>query len=46
MKKPAAYLNLLRNELADELPNIKKIPIQNVQDIDFPDLDKLTPERG
>jgi hypothetical protein len=43
-EKTATYLTLLRNELAAELPNIKKIPIQNVRNINFPYLDKLTPE--
>lgn len=43
-EKTATYLTLLRNELAAELPTIKKIPIQNVRNINFPYLDKLTPE--
>jgi ABC-type multidrug transport system ATPase subunit len=43
--KNAAYLNLLRNELAREIPNLKKIHIQHVQQIEFPYLDSLTPER-
>jgi hypothetical protein len=43
--KNKAYLKLLRNEIARELPNIKKIHIQHVQQIDCPILDSLTPER-
>jgi ABC-type multidrug transport system ATPase subunit len=42
--KTAAYLTLLRNELAREMPQIKKIHISNVQKLDFKDLDRLTPE--
>jgi ABC-type multidrug transport system ATPase subunit len=44
-EKTATYLNLLRNELSFELPNIKKIHIQNVRNIDFPYLDKFTPDQ-
>lgn len=40
-EKSRGYLELLRNELQSELPNIRKIPIQNVQEIDYPDLSKL-----
>lgn len=43
-EKTTNYLVLLRNELSVELPNIRKIPIQNVQQIHFNCLDKLTPE--
>ena len=43
--KNAAYLNLLRNELTREMPNLKKIHIQHVQGIDFPYVDSLTPEK-
>lgn len=43
--KTAAYLRLLRNELSNELPNIQKIPIQNVRQIDFPYIEKLTPDQ-
>jgi ABC-type multidrug transport system ATPase subunit len=35
------YLDLLRNELANELPNIKRIPVQQGQRIDFPYLNQL-----
>jgi hypothetical protein len=34
--KTADYLNLIRNELAAEMPNVKKIPIHNHDKIDFP----------
>jgi hypothetical protein len=44
-KKATAYLMLLRNELSEELPNIKKIPIQNVQNINFPHIEKLNSEQ-
>jgi len=44
-ERTKAYLTLIRNEITAELPNIRKIPIQNVQRIDFPSLDKLTPEQ-
>jgi ABC transport system ATP-binding/permease protein len=44
-EKTSNYLTLLRNELAAEIPNIRKIPIQHVQSIVFPDLSMLTPER-
>jgi ABC-type multidrug transport system ATPase subunit/uncharacterized tellurite resistance protein B-like protein len=43
-KKTETYLVLLRNEIGNELPVVKKIPIQSVQQIVFPDLSKLTPE--
>jgi ABC-type multidrug transport system ATPase subunit len=43
--KTAAYLKLLRNELSNELPNIRKIPIQNVRQINFPYLEKLTSDQ-
>jgi hypothetical protein len=35
------YLDLLRNELANELPNIKRIPVQQGQRIDFHYLNQL-----
>jgi energy-coupling factor transporter ATP-binding protein EcfA2 len=41
-EKTVSYLTLLRNEIAAELPNIKKIPIQNIRNINYPYLDKLT----
>ena len=44
-EKIRAYLTLLRNEIAGELPGIKKIPILNVRQIDYPYLDQLTPEK-
>jgi ribosomal protein S21 len=37
-------LYLLRNELSKELPEIKKIPISNIQNIEFPVLTRLTPD--
>ena len=40
-EKAEGYLELLRNELQAEIPYIRKIPIQNVQDIDFPNLQRL-----
>ena len=40
--KTKSYLELLRNELSMEIPNIKRIPIQNVQDLNYPDVNKLT----
>ncbi len=43
--KSAVYLRLLRNELSNELPNIRKIPIQNVKQIDFPYIEQLTPDQ-
>jgi hypothetical protein len=43
-EKTTAYLALLRNEISAELPNIRKIPILNSRQIDFADLDSLTPE--
>jgi ABC-type multidrug transport system ATPase subunit len=44
-EKFQASLTLLRNELAGELPNIKKIPISHIQSIEYPTLDSLTPAR-
>lgn len=40
-EKTRNYLELLRNELEGELPDIRKIPIQNIQDIHYPDLTQL-----
>ncbi|HLO59931.1 MAG TPA: ATP-binding cassette domain-containing protein [Bacteroidales bacterium] len=40
-EKTRGYLELLRNELLSEIPNIKNIPIQNVQNIDYPNLASL-----
>jgi ABC-type multidrug transport system ATPase subunit len=44
-EKFEASLTLLRNELSYELPEIKKIPISNIQNIDFLDLNQLTTNR-
>jgi hypothetical protein len=44
-EKTEAYLALLRNEITAELPNIRKIPILNARQIDFPYLDRLTPDK-
>jgi ABC transport system ATP-binding/permease protein len=44
-EKTPAYLTLLRNEIGTELPEIRKIPILNVRQIDFPGVHELTPER-
>jgi energy-coupling factor transporter ATP-binding protein EcfA2 len=38
-EKSRSYLELVRNELQTEIPNIKKIPIQHVQSLAFPDLE-------
>jgi ABC-type multidrug transport system ATPase subunit/uncharacterized tellurite resistance protein B-like protein len=43
-EKFAASLKLLKNELEREFPKIKKIHIEHVQQIDFPQLSNLTPE--
>jgi ABC-type multidrug transport system ATPase subunit len=40
-EKSRYYLEVIRNELYTEFPNIKKIPIQNVRDINYPDITKL-----
>lgn len=40
-EKSRSYLELLRNELMAELPNIRNIPIQNIQDIEYPDFARL-----
>jgi len=37
-------IDLLRNELSHELPQIKKIPISHIQNIEFPALKRLTPD--
>jgi ABC-type multidrug transport system ATPase subunit len=44
-EKASANLTLLRNEISTELPNIRKIRILNVQQIDFPNIEMLTPEK-
>lgn len=44
-EKTNTYLALLKNEISRELPNIRKIPILNSHNIDFPDLDKLIPDK-
>jgi hypothetical protein len=41
-EKTRTYLTLLRNEIISELPNIKRIPIHNFQNINFLYLDRLT----
>jgi ABC-type multidrug transport system ATPase subunit len=40
-EKTRGYLELLRNELLAEIPNIKNIPIQHIHDIDYPNLSRL-----
>jgi hypothetical protein len=40
-EKSRYYLEVIRNELYAEIPNIKKIPIQNVREINYPDITKL-----
>jgi len=40
-ERSGSYLELLKNELQSEIPKIQSIPIQNVQDIKYPDLTKL-----
>jgi ABC transport system ATP-binding/permease protein len=45
--RPPKFLtavSLLRNELSHELPEIKKIPISHIQNIEFPALARLTPD--
>jgi len=42
-EKFEAGLTLLHNELAHELPEIRKIPISNIQKIEFQALDQLNP---
>jgi len=47
-ENPAKFessLTLLRNELAREIPVIKRIPISHIQSIGFPALDSLNPEK-
>jgi ABC transport system ATP-binding/permease protein len=44
-EKFEASLTLLRNELANELPEIKKIPISHIQKIDFQALSQLIPTK-
>ncbi len=44
-EKFEASLTLLRNELSYEMPEIKKIPISNIQNIEFLDLNQLTTNR-
>jgi ABC transport system ATP-binding/permease protein len=47
-ENPAKFessLTLLRNELAWEFPNIRKIPISHIQKMEFPALDSLVPEK-
>jgi hypothetical protein len=40
-EKTRGYLELLRNELLAEIPNIKNIPIHHIQDISYPNLARL-----
>ncbi len=40
-EKSRSYLELLRNELEAEIPNIRKISIKNVQDIKIPSIKRL-----
>lgn len=40
-EKSRYYLEVIRNELSSEFPNIQKIPIKNVRDIKYPDVSKL-----